>query len=375
MSDQKNTAEMLVIGGGVIGTSIAYHAAKAGIDVVLVEKNQFGAATTSQTARAFRTYFPRKPHDSEMATRSLADYKQFSETMGVDLGLQDLGLLTILTSPQQVAELEADLADHREAGAAVEMVTAARAVELNPWLDPDTIEAAVWNPATYRIKPEMIVQGYVEGAKQHGARLFSNVAVTGLDSDSGVVSTTAGDFTAQSIVIAAGPLSGDVAKLAGLDLPVWGQFAELLHSDAIRTDRDVHNLPFTFHPVSGLKTMGMGKAFLVGLERISKQDGLRDIWYQAAVDELPKWYPELEGVKLYSAWTGSLDVTPTKSAIIGKGTGKHERILFAAGFTGHGLAQAPLAGQIIRDLYLGHNPNVDLTPYSLGINLARLEAF
>lgn len=199
--------------------------------------------------------------------------------------------------------------------------------------------------------------------------------MTGLDGESGVVNTTAGDFTADAIVIAAGPWSGDVAKLTGLDLPVWGQFAELLHTDAIRTDRDVHNSPFTFHPVSGLKTMGMGKAFLVGLERISKQDGLRDIWYQAAVDELPKWYPQLEGVKLYSAWTGSLDVTPTKSAIIGKGTGQHERILYAAGFTGHGLAQAPLAGQIIRDLYQGRPPGVDLTPYSLGVNLARLEAF
>lgn len=136
MSEQKNTAEMLVIGGGVIGTSIAYHAAKAGIDVVLVEKNQFGAATTSQTARAFRTYFPRKPHDSEMATRSLAEYKQFSAAMGVDVGLQNLGLLTVLTSPQQAAELEADLADHREAGATVEMLTAAQAVELNPGWTP-----------------------------------------------------------------------------------------------------------------------------------------------------------------------------------------------------------------------------------------------
>lgn len=375
MSEQKNTAEMLVIGGGVIGTSIAYHAAKAGVDVVLVEKNQFGSRTTSQTARAFRTYFPRKPHDSELATRSLAEFRQFAADTGVDVGLQDLGLLTILTSPQQAAELEADLADHREAGAAVEMITAARAVELNPWLDPDTIEAAVWNPATYRIKPEAIVRGYAEAAERHGARLYSQVSVTGIDADSGVVTTTAGDFTAESIVIAAGPFSGDVAKLAGLDLPVWGQFAELLHSDPVRTDRDIHNLPFTFHPVSGLKTMGMGKAVLVGLERISKQDGLRDIWYQAAVDELPKWYPQLEGLTLHSAWTGTLDVTPTKSAIIGKGSGKHERILFAAGFTGHGLAQAPLAGQIVRDLHLGKSPGVDLTPYSLATNLARLEAF
>ncbi|MEU5100064.1 FAD-binding oxidoreductase [Streptomyces sp. NPDC020996] len=375
MSEQKNTAELLIIGGGVIGTSIAYHCAKAGVDVLLLEKNQFGAATTSQTARAFRTYFPRKPHDSELAARSLEDFKTFAGGMGVDLGLANLGLLTVLTSPQQAAELEAELPDHREAGAELELLTAAQAVELNPWLDPDTIEAAVWNPQTYRVKPEVIVQGYADGAKKLGARLLSGITVTGLDAGSGVVSTTSGDFTAEAIVIAAGPWSGEVAKMAGLDLPVWGQFAELLHTDPLVDEGDVHDSPFTFHPVSGLKTMGMGKSFLVGLERISKQDGMRDIWFQAAVEELPKWYPRLKNVKLHSAWTGTLDVTPTKSALIGKAGGEHERILFAAGFTGHGLAQAPVAGQIIRDLYLGHQPSVDLTPYSIATNLARLEAF
>ncbi|WP_051865890.1 FAD-binding oxidoreductase [Streptomyces griseus] len=375
MSEQKNTAQLLIIGGGVIGTSIAYHCAKEGIDVLLLEKGTFGAATTSQTARAFRTYFPRKPHDSELAARSLADFKSFATAMGVDLGLANLGLLTVLTNPQQAAELEAELPDHREAGAELELLTAAQAVELNPWLDPDTIEAAIWNPQTYRIKPEVIVEGYAEGARKLGARLLSGITVTGLDAGSGVVSTSAGDFTADAVVIAAGPWSGDVAKMAGLDLPVWGQFAELLHTDPLVTEGDVHDSPFTFHPVSGLKTMGMGKSFLVGLERISKQDGMRDIWFQAAVDELPKWYPQLKDVKLHSAWTGSLDVTPTKSALIGKAGGEHERIFFAAGYTGHGLAQAPISGQIIRDLYLGRQPSVDLTPYSLATNLARLEAF
>lgn len=368
MSDQEQKADLVIIGGGVIGVSIAYRCAQAGIDVVLLEKNEFGAATTSQTARAFRTYFPRKPHDTELASRSLEHFRSFAATTGVDLGLAELGLLTILTSPQQAAELEADLPSHREAGGELELLTATQACELNPWLDPDTIEAAVWSPQTYRLKPEKLVEGYVQAARKFGARLFSGTTVTGVDSASGRVISSAGDFVAERIVIAAGPWSGDVGALAGFELPVWGQFAELLTTDPLGTGRDV-DTPFTFHPVSGLKTMGMGQGFLVGLERISKQHGLRDIWFQAAVDELPKWYPHLEGIALHSAWTGTLDVTATKSAVIGEGRGKQERILFAAGFTGHGLAQAPIAGEIIRDLYLGKKPSVDLTPYSLETHL------
>ncbi|MEU9046828.1 MULTISPECIES: FAD-binding oxidoreductase [unclassified Kitasatospora] len=372
MPDGKNSAELLIIGGGVIGVSIAYHCAKAGIDVLLLERDRFGEATTSQTARAFRTYFPKKPYDSELAVRSMAEFNAFATTTNTDLGLKHLGLLTVLTSPEQAAEIEALLPAHREVGADVQLLTPAQAVEYNPWLDAGTFEAAVWSPECYRVKPEAIVKGYADAATKLGARLLSGTEVTGIDARSGQVTTTAGEFTADAIVIAAGPWGGDVAKLAGMELPVWGQFAELLYTDPI-SDTDTET-PFTFHPVSGLKTMGRGKGFLVGLERISKQEGMRDIWFDAAVEELPKWYPKAAGAKLHSAWTGTLDVTPTKSALIGRGEGAHERILFAAGFTGHGLAHAPTAGRIIRDLHRGVTPEVDLTPFSLATNLAHKPA-
>ncbi|MFI8993286.1 NAD(P)/FAD-dependent oxidoreductase [Streptomyces sp. NPDC053542] len=372
MPDRKNSTELLIIGGGVIGVSIAYHCAKAGIDVLLLEKDQFGTATTSQTARAFRTYFPKKPHDTELAVRSLSEFHSFATTTGSDLELKHLGLLTVLTSTEQAAEIEALLPAHREVGADVQLLTPAQAVEYNPWLDPATMEAAVWSPECYRVKPEALVKGYADAAAKLGARLLTGTEVTGIDAGAGQVSTTAGEFTADAIVIAAGPWGGDVAKLAGMELPVWGQFAELLYTDPI-SDRDT-DTPFTFHPVSGLKTMGRGRGFLVGLERISKQEGMRDIWFEAAVEELPKWYPEAKGAKLHSAWTGTLDVTPTKSALIGRGEGEHERILFAAGFTGHGLAHAPTAGRIVRDLHRGVKPEVDLTAFSLATHLAQKPA-
>ncbi|MEU7041439.1 FAD-binding oxidoreductase [Streptomyces varsoviensis] len=374
MPDRKNSTELLIIGGGVVGVSIAYHCAKAGIDVLLLEKDQFGTATTSQTARAFRTYFPKKPHDSELAVRGLTEFNSFAATMNTDLGLKHLGLLTILTSPEQTAEIEALLPAHRAAGADVKLLTAAQAVEYNPWLDAATIEAAVWSPECYRVKPEAMVKGYADAAAKLGARLLTGAEVTGIDAGTGAVSTTVGEFTADSIVIAAGPWGGEVAKLAGMELPVWGQFAELLYTDPLAEREADTDMPFTFHPVSGLKTMGRGKGFLVGLERISKQEGLRDVWFEAAVEELPKWYPKAAGAKLHSAWTGTLDVTPTKSGLLGRGDGEHERILFAAGFTGHGLAHAPTAGRVIRDLHRGIAPEIDLTPFSLATNLALMPA-
>src|SRR5207302_5821813 len=182
--------------------------------------------------------------------------------------LSNLGFMVVLTEEEQLDGIEAELKAQRDVGVDLDLITAAQACERNPWLDPDGIKAAIWSPQSYLLKPEEIVRGYVEGAQKHGARLLTGTTVTGIDARTGQVTTTNGDFTAQAIVIAAGPWSGDVAAMAGLELPVWGQFSELLLTDPIVPEGDV-TTPFTYHPVSGLKTKGMGSSFLVGLERIS----------------------------------------------------------------------------------------------------------
>jgi sarcosine oxidase subunit beta len=112
----------------------------------------------------------------------------------------------------------------------------------------------------------------------------------------------------------------------------------------------------------------MGPGFMVGLERLSQRPGLRDVWFEEAVRELADRYPKLAGVGLHSAWTGTMDVTPSKTAVIGRAAGEHERLLFAAGYTGQDLGQASASGQLLRDLCLGRPPAVDLAPFSLAAN-------
>ncbi|MEU2393804.1 FAD-binding oxidoreductase [Streptomyces sp. NPDC007369] len=365
MSDQRNTAELVVIGSGVIAASIAYHCAEAGADVVLLERDQAGI-TATQTAGAFRTYFPGRVYDSELVVRSLADFRSFGTTLGADLEVAETGMLVVATTPEQAAELEAELPAQRGAGVQLELLTVAQAVERNPWLDPAGVEFAIWCPQMIRLRADEVLRGYVEGARKYGARVVTGVTVTGLDASTGRVATSAGDFTAAAVVIADAQGSGEVAALAGLELPVWGQFAELFRT--VPVGGGAIATPFTFHPGAGLKTMGMGPSFLVGLERFSTEPGMRDIWLREATDEVGRWYPRLRGVTLHSAWTGTLDITPSRAGIIGRADGPHERILFATGFTGHELSQAPAVGKIIRDLHLGRHPGVDITPFSPAAN-------
>ncbi|GGZ39964.1 NAD(P)/FAD-dependent oxidoreductase [Streptomyces poonensis] len=365
MPEQRNTTELLIIGTGVIAMSIAYHCAEAGIDVVLLEPAE-PESTATQTAGAFRTYFPGRVHDSELVARSLDDFRSFDATMGADLGVTKTGMLVVADTPEQAAALEAELPAQREAGVQLELLTTAVAIGRNPWLDPADVEAAVWCPQMIHLRADEVLRAYSEGAREHGAHVLSNTIATELDASTGHVGTTRADFTAEAIVIAAGQRTSDIADMAGLKLPLWGQYAELFRTAPVG-EADV-NAPFTFHPDAGLKTMGIGPSFLVGLERFSTKQGMRDIWYKAARQEVAQRYPRLRDVELHSAWTGTLDVTPSRTALIGKAGGRHERILFAAGFTGHELGQAPATGKIIRDLHLGRRPEVDITPFSLARN-------
>ncbi|MFI5932098.1 NAD(P)/FAD-dependent oxidoreductase [Actinoplanes sp. NPDC051494] len=364
MPEHPRTTELLIIGAGVIGASIAYHAAEAGIGTVLLEPDAQATATATQTAGAFRTYFPGKVHDSELVARSLTGFREFAATTGVDLALTRTDMLVVAATPREAADLEAELPAQRAAGVQLELLTAEQVVARNRWLDPAGVEVGILCPQMIRLRADEVVRGYSEGALRHGARVLTGATVTGIDSGSGLVATTAGDITAETIVIAAGSGSGALAALAGLELPVWEQFAELFRTAEIGGAADV-GAPFTFHPAAGLKAMGIGPAFLVGLERFSQLPSMREVWFKEAGAELAARYPRLRDVALHSAWTGSLEATASATALIGRAPGAHERILVAAGFTGHDLSQAPVTGQIIRDLHLGRDPGLDLTPFAL----------
>ncbi|MEU9046830.1 MULTISPECIES: FAD-binding oxidoreductase [unclassified Kitasatospora] len=360
MPGRPHTTDLLVIGGGVTALSIAYHCARADIDVVLLGPD---AAKTAPAPRPVRTYQPGKVHNSELTVRSLADYRAFAPAGGADLVLSDVGWLVVASDRQEAAALEREAAAQRAVGVELEPLTPDQARARNPWLDPAGTESAIWCPQSYLLDVDTVMRGYAAGAREHGARLLTGHRVTGLDAGSGRVTTDRGEFAAEAVVLAAEAGSGQLAASAGLELPLWAQIAELFGTDPVLADGEL-DVPFTVHPASGLKTLGTGRSFLVGLERVSRQEGMREVWLREAAEELARRYPKLGGVGLHSVWTGTVDVTPARTPCIGRAGGAHERILVAAGYTGQDLGQAPATGRMIRDLHLGRSPGVDLTPFA-----------
>ncbi|MFI9507977.1 NAD(P)/FAD-dependent oxidoreductase [Nocardia sp. NPDC052566] len=344
--------DALVIGGGVIGTSIACHLAEAGVGTVLLERGALGSGSSGTTAGVIRTYFPGNALIGALAVRSLHSYYAFRERTGIDIGLRRIGFLVLFTDEKQVADFRREQAAQRAAGVDVELVTASEAVRLNPLLDAKTIVAAAWSPQAYVCAPAAIVRGYAAAAQQAGAVLRTEIPVTGID-PGGQVHTPAGGIRAETIVCAAGPWAGTVAAMAGVRLPLTTYPVDMLLADA--PAGAPHTLPMTLHP-SGLRIRRWGDRILVGMGRPGR-DEFREDWLRRVSGRLGHAFPALAGHRLDHGWSGDLDVSPDGMAFIGRDPARP--FFYAAGFSGQGLCQAPAAGEIVRDLVLGKQPWID----------------
>ncbi|GHF53382.1 FAD-dependent oxidoreductase [Streptomyces mashuensis] len=361
MSGLPDRTDVLVIGGGVIGTSAACRLAEAGVGTVLLESGALGSGTSGTTAGVVRTYFPGNPLISSLAVRSLAAYQEFAERTGTDLGLERIGLLVLFTDEQQVQDFRDTRAAQQAAGVDVELVTAAEAARINPLVDERTVLAAAWAPEAYACDPPAIVRGYAAAARQAGAVLRTETPVTGIDPD-GLVHTPAGSIRADTVVCAAGPWAGTVAAMAGVHLPVTTYPVEMLLADAAGSaPRDA--LPMTMHP-SSLRIRSWGDRILVGMGRPGP-DETRDAWLQRVSHHLGTTFPALAGQGLEHGWSGNLDVSPDGMAFIGRDPSRP--FVYAAGFSGQGICQAPAAGEIVHDLVLGKESWID----TAGLSTAR----
>ncbi|GAB4583027.1 NAD(P)/FAD-dependent oxidoreductase [Nocardia sp. IFM 10818] len=341
--------DALVIGGGVIGASIAYRLAEAGVGTVLLDRGALGSGSSGTTAGVVRTYFPGNALISGLAVRSLSAYHAFAESTGTDLGLERIGFLVLFTEEEQVEDFRRDYAAQRAAGVDVELVTPSEATKFNPLVDPGAIVAAAWSPAAYACDPAAIVRGHAAAARQAGAVLRTETSVTGIDPD-GLVHTAAGSIRAGAIVCAAGPWAGAVAAMAGVHLPVTTYPVDMLLTDA-PTPQPV--LPMTLHP-SGLRIRSWGERILVGMGRPGAGES-REGWLRRVSGQLGATFPALTGRGLELGWSGDLDVSPDGMAFIGRDPARP--FLYAAGFSGQGLCQAPAAGELVRDLVLDKEGN------------------
>jgi sarcosine oxidase subunit beta len=364
------SAEVVIIGGGVIGTSCAFHLAEAGVgDIVLIERSSLGSGSTSKAAGGVRSSFTSRAN-IEMGLRSLEAYSKFSERPGQEIDLRRVGYLYLISQPEDVAAFEGGVALQNALGVRSRMIGPPEAKRLSPLIDTDGLLAAVWSPQDGTASPESVVLGYATGARRHGAVLCTGVTVTGIDVDAGEVTavrTDAGAIRTGVVVCAAGAWSAQIGAMVGVDLPVTPYRRQVVFTEPIPELPDP--LPMTIDFPSTFYFHREGRGLVLGFSDPEEQPGF-NLDYQTE-DWLPRLFalverraPSILDAGLTTGWAGLYEVTPDHNQIIGE-DGEVSRFLYATGFSGHGFLMGPAVGEIIRDLYLGRSPFLDVNGFGV----------
>jgi sarcosine oxidase, subunit beta len=370
-----SSASVVIIGGGIIGTSIAFHLAEAGVeDVLLLERDELAHGSTSKATGGIRSSFV-DPANAAMGLRGLERYARFEADHGSDIGFRRNGYLYLLSDARYVEAFTEIVERQHRLGLRASMVTPQRAQELSPLVDGSELLAAAWFPDEAMATPEAAVTGYAQSARRLGARIARHHEVTGIELTGGAVSTvhTAhGSCATDTVVCAAGPWSARVGAMMGIDIPVSPVRRQVAFAEAPPNPSAGPLAPspltidfpssFYFHSegANGVILSWADPAQPPGFDQRYQADG----WMEKMAAIAARRAPSLLDVGIRSGWAGLYEVTPDGNQIIERS--EHVDGLFiATGFSGHGFMMGPATGEIVRDLYLDRVPEFDLGSFRL----------
>jgi sarcosine oxidase, subunit beta len=368
VSPPPERADVVVIGGGVIGTSIAYHLAEAGVDVCVVERGELASGSTSRAAGGFRAQFS-DPLNIAIGLRSIEAFTRFAERPGGEIDLAQVGYLFLLDRDEDVAAFEQSVALQNELGVPSRFVSLAEIGELCPLAGVEGVLAATYCPLDGHASPEAVVQGYAAGARLHGATVLTGCAVTQIRSSAGeihMVTTDGGEIETGVVVCAAGVWSPALARMVGVDLPVQPVLREVGFTGPVKGLPK--RIPLTVDFSTGFYFHREGPGLLFGMADRAQPPGLDEptdpAWLERVSEVAERRLPTLLDLGLAGGWKGAYEVTPDHNALVGEAQ-DFSRFLYATGFSGHGFLQGPAVGEIVRDLVLGRRPFVDVSPLAV----------
>jgi len=357
-------AEVVVVGAGCLGVSAAYRLAEAGVDVLLVEAREPGAGSTIKAAGGVRAQFSDDVNIA-LAARSLAAFASFEADLGQAIDLHTVGYLFLLSTAEDVAHFERSVDRQNALGVPSVMLDVEEALALSPYVVGDGLLGAAFHAGDGHCDPASVVAGYLRGARRHGARLCAGTAVTGMQRSGDrvtAVETTAGTVRCDGVVVAAGAWAAQVGGWAGVRLPVTPLRRQVLVTEPV--PGKVRGAPFTIDHATSFYFHDEGDALLLGMSDPDQRPGFDehrdDGWLTRLAEAVERRTPELSGVGIRTGWAGLYEMTPDHNGLLGRSS----NVVYATGFSGHGFLMTPAVGEVVRDLWLGQDGPVDVSPLS-----------
>lgn len=359
------TADVVIVGGGIVGSSIAWHLTTAGCRNVLVieRESSQGKGSTGKSMGGVRAQFS-TPVNIQMSLYSIPFYARFDETLGYPAEYRPQGYLFVATKESHLAYLRTNFEKQKGLGLeTARMISAYEITTRYPQLRSDDILGGSFCTTDGFVDPYSVMNGFMASAVDKGATLWKKAEVTAIHKDQNgisAVSTTRGEVSTRTVVNAAGAWAASVAGMVGVDLPVHPLRRMLVPSEPF--DEFPHSSPMIIDMSNGFHFRPEGRGFLLAWndpEETSDKPDFEPSFVEKILVLAANRVPVFENLPVNPkrAWAGLYEMSPDHHCILG-GVAEVPGFYLANGFSGHGVMHAPATGKVLSDLILHGNTNV-----------------
>jgi sarcosine oxidase subunit beta len=365
------TAEVVIIGGGIVGSSVAYHLTEMGCrDVLVLEREPHqGKGSTGKSMGGVRAQFA-TPVNILMSLYSINFFAEFDEVVGYPADYRAHGYLFVATSERHLDYLKANRERPISLGVKnVELVSRDEIVEMLPQLRTDDVLGGTYCPTDGFVDPHSVMMGFMRRARERGARLWLDTTVTGIEVERGqvvAVETSRGRIETRAVVNCAGAWAAGVARLAGAELPVEPLRRQLVPTEPF--DQLPARFPMVIDMTTGFHFRREGAGILLAWNDPEETAGFKTEFDPSFVEKIltraASRVPVLAEAQVNAgrAWAGLYEMTPDHHAIIGESPDVRG-LYFANGFSGHGVMHSPATGRVTAEIILdGRATLLDAAP-------------
>jgi len=363
------TSSIVIIGGGVVGLSIAYYLAKAGMKgITMLEKDLIGEGSTGRCAGGVRLQFS-TPLNIQFSLASMKTFLHFEEEFGSSAEFRQTGYLFLASTSDEFDLFQENVTIQKKWGIEVELLSPGTIRERWPHLNTDDLTGGTFCGQDGYAGPYEVVQGYARRARDLGAKIIQKTEALGIGMAKGKVGsviTREGIIATETVVNAAGPYANQVGKMVGIDIPVRPVRRQIFVTGPFKKIRnplpmtiDFHNSWYFRREHPGYLLAGPqdeGASFNTVVDFESMIHAARKAVYRV---------PVFKDTGIIRGWAGLYELSPDNHAILGK-VPEVEGFICANGFSGHGFMHAPVTGKLITQLIMdGKTKGFDISPLSI----------
>jgi sarcosine oxidase subunit beta len=368
MSTWKKTADIAIIGGGIMGACAAFYLAKGSKkNILLLERKQLAQETTGLSVGGIRLQFSH-PSNILLSQETLYLFERFKQEFNVDIGFRQVGYLFLVQRKKTWNEFLSSIETQRKYKVPVEVLSPEETRYRWPFLKVDDLKGSTFGPRDGYADPYTVAIAFANSAKKLGVHIIEGTEVTGIRIKNGRVDgveTSQGYVSVPIIVNAAGPWGGEVSRMAGLNLDVYPYRRQVFITKPLSGYKK--GIPMIIDFDASFYFREEGPGILMGMSDKKEPSSFNthvDWSFQEKVIEAAlQRAPFLGDAKILRGWGGLYSVTPDENPIIGA-VPEVKGFFNAIGFSGHGFQHGPSVGRILSELIIKGETSFDLSPFS-----------